>query len=262
MPSRLAEILDVKRKEIENLKNKSLSMSGTVAPLPIRNFKAVLSSPDEVSLIAEIKFASPSAGVIRERVDPCTIGGWYAASGARAISLVTDQHFFGGNLGDLLPLKKAVSIPLLRKDFILDEIQVEESFQNGADALLLIARYLSGTKMRRMLDLIRKLGMAALTEVHSKPELFKALDSGADIIGINNRDLRTFEVHLQTTLDLLSAIPKGTTVVSESGISTSEDIRLLKGKGVQAVLVGTAIMRSPDPLQKAAELVSAGQCHD
>jgi indole-3-glycerol phosphate synthase len=112
--------------------------------------------------------------------------------------------------------------------------------------------------MRQMLDLCRDRGMAALTEVHSKPELFKALDSGADIIGINNRDLRTFEVRLQTTLNLLSAIPKGTTVVSESGISCSEDIRLLKRKGVQAVLVGTAIMRSPDPLQKARELVSAG----
>jgi len=261
MPSRLAEILAVKRKEIEDLKNMSLSRSGTVAPLPIRNFKAALSSPDEVSLIAEIKFASPSAGVIRERVDPCTIGGWYAAAGARAISLVTDKRFFGGTLGDLLPLKKAVPIPVLRKDFILDEIQVEESFQYGADALLLIARCLSRKKLRRILDLCRDRGMAALTEVHSKPELFKALDSGADIIGINNRDLRTFEVHLQTTLDLLSQIPKGTTVVSESGISSSEDIRLLKEKGVRAVLVGTAIMRSPDPLEKARELALAGQSH-
>jgi indole-3-glycerol phosphate synthase len=261
MPSRLAEILAVKRKEIGELKNKRLSRSGTVAPLPIRNFKAALSPPEEVSLIAEIKFASPSAGVIQKRVDPCTIGCWYAAAGARAISLVTDQRFFGGTLRDLLPLKKAVSIPVLRKDFILDEIQVEESFQYGADALLLIACCLSRKKMRRMLDLCRHRGMAALTEVHSKPELFKALDSGAEIIGINNRDLRTFEVHLQTTLDLLSAIPKGTTVVSESGISCPEDIRLLKRKGVQAVLVGTAIMRSPDPLIKAAELVSAGQFH-
>jgi indole-3-glycerol phosphate synthase len=262
MPSPLAGILAVKRKEIEDLKNGDFSRSGPVGPLPIRNLKAALSSPDEVSLIAEIKFASPSAGVIRKREDPRTIGGWYAVAGARAISLVTDNRFFGGNLGDLLPLKKVVPIPVLRKDFILDEIQVEESFQQGADALLLIVRFLPGNKMRRMLDLCRKRGMAALTEVHSKPELFKALDNGADIIGINNRDLRTFEVHLRTTLDLLSVIPKGTTVVSESGISTSEDVRLLKGKGVQAVLVGTAIMRSPDPLNKARELVSAGQSHD
>jgi indole-3-glycerol phosphate synthase len=262
VPSRLAEILAVKKKEVEALKRDGRLNWTTDAPLPIRNFKSALSVPGETALIAEIKFASPSVGVIRGREDPRTLGGWYAAAGARAISLVTDKRYFGGNLGDLLPLKKAVPIPLLRKDFIIDEIQVEESFQHGADALLLIARCLSGKKMRRMLDLCRRRGMAALTEVHSKPELFKALDNGADLIGINNRDLRTFKIHLQTTLDLLSAIPKGTTVVSESGIFTSEDVRLLKGKGVQAILVGTAILASPDPLQKARELASAGQNHD
>jgi indole-3-glycerol phosphate synthase len=262
MPSRLAEILAVKKKEIENLKNKGFSRSGTVAPLPIRDFKDALSTPDQTALIAEIKFASPSAGVIREREDPRTFACVYATAGARAISLVTDERFFGGNLGDLLPVKKAVPIPVLRKDFILDEIQVEESFQHGADALLLIARCLSGKKMRQMLDLCRKRGMAALTEVHSKPELFKALDSGADIIGINNRDLRTFEVHLQTILNIAASIPKGTILVSESGISTSQDIHLLRGMGVQAVLVGTVLMRSLDPQAKARELVVAGQAHD
>jgi indole-3-glycerol phosphate synthase len=262
MPSRLAEILTAKKHEIENLRNQGCFWPGTVPPLPIRSFKDALSISGQTALIAEIKFASPSAGVIREREDPRTIGGWYAAGGARAISLVTDKRFFGGNLGDLLPLKRAVPIPVLRKDFILDEIQVEESFQHGADALLLIARCLSGKKMRQMLDLCRKRGMAALTEVHSGPELFKALDSGADIIGINNRDLRTFEVHLQTTFNLAASIPKGTILVSESGISTSKDIHLLKGMGVQAVLVGTVLMRSPDPQAKARELVAAGLAHD
>jgi indole-3-glycerol phosphate synthase len=262
MPSRLAETLAVKRKEIEGLKNKGWSRSGTAPPLPIRNFKSALSHSGETALIAEIKFASPSAGLIRERKDPRTFAGAYAAAGVRAISLLTDERFFGGKLADLLPVKKVVAIPILRKDFILDEIQVEESFQHGADALLLIARCLSGKQIRRMLALCRKRGMAVLTEVHSKPELFKALDNGADLIGLNNRDLRTFAIHLRTTLDLLSAIPKGTTVVSESGISTAKDIRLLKGKGVRAVLVGTALMRSPDPFQKARELASAGQSHD
>jgi indole-3-glycerol phosphate synthase len=262
VPPRLAEILAVKNEEVAALKKNGLLYRTAPAPLPIRDFKGALSFPGETSLIAEIKFASPSAGMIRVREDPRTIANDYAAAGARAISLVTDKRFFGGNLEDLLPVKKAVSLPLLRKDFILDEIQIEESFHFGADALLLIARCLSGKKLRRMLDLCRERGMAALTEVHSKPELFKALDNGADIIGINNRDLRTFVVHLQTTLDLLSAIPEGTTVVSESGISTAEDVRLLKRKDVQAILVGTALMRSPDPFQKAAELAAAGQSHD
>lgn len=262
MSSTLSQILAVKKKEIEVLKKNGLPLAGADLWPPIRDFKKALSTPDQTALIAEIKFASPSAGVIRKREDPRTIGNGYAAAGAQAISLVTDKRFFGGNLGDLLPLKKAIPIPVLRKDFIIDEIQVEESFQHGADALLLIARCLSGKKMRRMLDLCRKRGMAALTEVHSKPELFKALDSGADIIGINNRDLRTFEVHLQTTLNLAASIPKGTILVSESGISTSKDIHLLKRIGVQAVLAGTVLMRSPDPQAKVRELVAAGQAHD
>lgn len=185
MAARVSQLLTVKRKEVEPLKKTGLSLQTTGESLPIRDFKGALSVPNETALIAEIKFASPSAGVIRKREDPRIIGGWFAAAGARAISLVTDKRFFGGNLGDHLPLKKVIPIPILRKDFLLDEIQVAESFQHGADALLLIARCLSGKKMRRMLDLCRKRGRAALTEVHSKPELFKALDSGADIIGIN-----------------------------------------------------------------------------
>jgi indole-3-glycerol phosphate synthase len=259
VPSRLAEILSEKKKEVAALKKNDRLNWTTGAPLPIRNFKGALSISGETALIAEIKFASPSAGMIRERGDPCALGKWYEAAGARAISLVTDRRFFKGNPEDLPGLKKTVSLPILRKDFILDEIQVEESLLLGADALLLIARLLSGGKLRRLLDLCRDRGLAALTEIHSREDLSKALDGGAEIIGINNRDLGTFQVNLQSTLDLVPLIPEGKIIVSESGISTAGDIRLLKERGIRAALVGTALMRHPDPSFKLRELVLAGR---
>jgi indole-3-glycerol phosphate synthase len=258
MASRLAEILTVKKKEVEALKRNGFSTPGVGPPPPLRDFRGALSTPGKTALIAEIKFASPSAGVIRPRGDPAGIAAAYAAAGARAVSLVTDQRFFEGRIGDLRVVKEAVPLPVLRKDFIIDEIQVEESLRCGADALLLIARCLSGKKLRCLLGLCRGRGLAALTEVHTKPELFKALDSGADIIGINNRDLRTFKVDLRTTLDLAASVPKGTILVSESGIATPGDIRRLRAGGVQAVLVGTAIIGNPDPQAKTRELVAAG----
>jgi indole-3-glycerol phosphate synthase len=258
MPSRLAEILAFKKKEVTVLKQNGLSQPAGPM-LPVRDFRAALSFPEETALIAEIKFASPSAGRIREREDPRKIAGWYAAAGARAISVLTDRRFFGGNLEDLTAVKHSIPLPVLRKDFILDELQVEESFQHGADAVLLIAHCLSWKKLGRLLDLCRQRGLAALTEVRSKPELFKALDNGAEIIGINNRDLRTFEVRLQTTLNLVAAIPRETIVVSESGIAAAADVRSLRARGIHAVLVGTALMGSPDPLDKARELAAAGK---
>lgn len=261
MSSPLAAILAQKKNEVTYLKKIGPPPPDTPPPLPIRNFKEALTAHGGTALIAEIKFASPSAGTIRRREDPRIIGQMYEAAGAQAISLVTERHYFSGSPEDLLPLKHAVSLPILRKDFIIDECQVEESLRLGADALLLIVRCLSGKRLRRLIDLCRRRGLEALVEVHSRPEIFKALDSGAGVIGINNRDLRRFQIRFETTLELLSAIPRGTTVVSESGIATAEQVSLLRNKGVQAVLVGTLLMRSPDPLGKARELVAAGRAH-
>ena len=174
-------------------------------------------------------------------------------------SLLTDRKFFGGDLNELPLLKKAVALPILRKDFILHEIQVRESFYWGADAILLIARILSESRLRSLLDLSQQFGMAGLVEAHDRDDLEKARACGAEIIGINNRDLDTFEVNLKTTLDLIPHLPQGCVRVSESGFKNSDDIRLLKGTGVQAVLVGTSLMKSENILKKTKELIEAGR---
>jgi indole-3-glycerol phosphate synthase len=175
-----------------------------------------------------------------------------------ALSLVTDSRFFGGNLSDLPLLKKAVSLPILRKDFIIDEIQVRESYFYGADAVLLIARILSKNQLKELLVFCEELGLTPLTEIHDLDDLEKAYDCGAEVIGINNRNLDTFEVTLCTTLDLARLVPKGRLLVSESGISNKEDIQLLRRSGIRAVLVGTSLMKSEDMARKTRELVDCG----
>ena len=254
MHSRLKEILAEKEKEVEGLKAKGLSGIGEDRHPPIRDFKGALTAPGKINLIAEIKFASPSAGVIREDVDPLSVGRMYEEAGAAAISLLTDQKFFGGDLETLPRLKKAISLPILRKDFIVDEIQIEESHLWGADAILLIARILTLNQLKRFLEICRNFGMAALTEIHDQDDLDKAIECGAEIIGINNRDLDTFEIRLNTTLELAPRIPEGRVKVSESGIHGGEDVQPLKQVGIQAVLVGTSLMKSHDVMKKAREL--------
>jgi indole-3-glycerol phosphate synthase len=258
MPDRLKEILDHKQSEIENLKRRGLPRMAADGLPPPRDFKAAISKPDNIRLIAEIKFASPSAGVIRDRMDPCAIGRAYEDAGAAAISLLTDNRFFGGSLEELPRLKRAVSLPILRKDFIIDAIQVRESLLHGADAILLIARILSRERLKDLLALSKELTLTPLTEVHDLYDLEKAVDCGAEIIGINNRNLDTFEVNLRTTLDLAPRVPENCIIVSESGISHPEDIRRLKKSGIRAVLVGTSIMKSMDMGRKIKELVEAG----
>jgi len=194
MHSRLKEILAEKRKEVDRLKKRGISPLRGDDVLPARDFRGAISVPDEIGLIAEIKFASPSAGIIRKKIDPLTIGRMYEEAGAAAISLLTDKKFFQGDLDHLPPLKRAISLPILRKDFIIDEIQVKESSLWGADAILLIARILSGQQLKKLLHTCQELGLAALTEVHDKDDLQKAIECGAEIIGINNRDLDTFKV--------------------------------------------------------------------
>lgn len=258
MHSRLVEILDEKHREVSRLKDMGLPPDSRAAEHGIRDFKGAISSRGRMGLIAEIKFASPSAGVIRKESDPLPIGRIYQSAGAAAISLLTDKKFFNGDLTNLISLKSAVALPVLRKDFIIDEIQVEESFLHGADALLLIARILSKQKLDALLAKSREFGLSVLTEVHDRADLQKAVDCGADIIGINNRDLDTFEVDVKTTMEIAPLVPEEIVLVSESGIKGAEDIRLLKNKGVNAVLVGSSLMQSDHLEQKTREMVGAG----
>ncbi len=257
MHPRLKEILAHKRSEVENLRRRGLPAGGRRDFSSVRDFKTAISRPDRIGLIAEIKFTSPSAGVIRKRTDPSAIGRMYEDAGVSAISLVTDNRFFGGDLNDLPHLKEAVSVPILRKDFILDEIQVRESFLYGADAILLIARILPGEALKKLIAVSKAFGLTPLTEIHDRDDLEKAVDSGAELIGINNRDLDTFEISLQTTLDLAPLIPRGCIKVSESGIVGKEEIGLLRSVGIQSALVGTSIMKSEDRAAKLRELACA-----
>ncbi|MBU4427347.1 MAG: indole-3-glycerol phosphate synthase TrpC [Desulfobacterales bacterium] len=258
MNPRLAEILAEKRKEVARLKKRGLSTFRSDNLPPIRDFKGAISVPGRIGLIAEIKFASPSAGMIREGADALSVARIYEDSGAAAISLLTDKRFFGGDIDQLPHLKRAVSLPILRKDFVMDEVQVKESFLYGADAILLIARILSRQQLKKLVDMCKKLGLSALTEIHDRHDLEKALDCGAEIIGINNRDLDTFDVDPRVTLELAPLVPERCIAVSESGISSGDDIRLFRKYGVSAVLVGTSLMRSDDIKLKAQELVRAG----
>jgi indole-3-glycerol phosphate synthase len=258
MHNRLKEILDHKRNEVEDLRKRGLPERRDNALPPPRDFKAAISTPGRIHLIAEIKFASPSAGVIHESVDPCTIGRVYEEAGVAAISLLTDNRFFGGSLEELPRLKKAVFLPILRKDFIIDAIQVRESFLYGADAILLIARILSREQLNELLALSKEIGLSPLTEVHDLHDLEKAVDCGAEIIGINNRNLDTFEVDLQTTLDLAPRVPGNCVMVSESGIGRPGDIRRLGKTGIHAFLVGTSIMKSSDRTGTIRDLLDAG----
>ena len=261
MQHRLREILAEKQNEVVKLKK--MMPFESVNHLPaLRDFKAAISEPQRISLVAEIKYASPSAGFIREKSDPITIARIYEKAGAGAISLLTDKRFFQGDLNQLPHLKRAISLPILRKDFIIDEVQVREAFLYGADAILLIARILSQQQLTELASMCRELGLASLTEVHNRDDLEKAVACGAEIIGINNRDLDSFKVDLNTTFELAPRVPDNCIVVSESGIENEGDILSLKGSGVHAVLVGSALMRSNDLARKTAELVNAGKMRD
>jgi indole-3-glycerol phosphate synthase len=262
MHSRLIEILTEKRKEVQRLKREGPGAGfGGQIPAP-RDFTRAISVADRVSLIAEVKFASPSAGVIRKKTDPLSIARTYEKAGAAAISLLTDRRFFGGDLRQLPRVKQGITLPVLRKDFIIDGLQIRESSLYGADALLLIARILSLDQLEEFLHASQELGMAVLTEVHDTDDLDKALDCDANIIGINNRDLDTFEVNLDTTFSLVRHIPKRCIVVSESGIREGKVMGLLKKQGIHAALAGTALMEGIDPGRKAWELVQAGSQGD
>jgi indole-3-glycerol phosphate synthase len=259
MHSRLIEIIETKKQEVAQLKQKGISFPGQKEIPGIRDFKSALSQPARINLIAEIKYASPSAGTIRKKTDPITIGRIYERAGAAAISLLTDQKFFHGHLENLPRVKQAITLPILRKDFIIDEIQIREALAWGADAILLIVRVLSEAQLKELLQVCHENGLAALVEVHDREDLEKALDSQAEIIGINNRNLDTFEIDLQTTHELAGQIPEGYIIVGESGIHDKKDIEALRGSNINAVLVGSSLMSSTDIESKTREMVEAGR---
>ena len=253
----LEQILQEKQKEVAKLRN-VMQVKGH-NDLPVRrDFKAAISVPEKISLIAEIKFASPSAGLIRAKSDPVFIGRIYEEAGAAAVSLLTDKRFFQGDPAQLPRLRRAISLPILQKDFFIDEVQVRQAYFCGADAILLIARILSQQQLEELISMCRELDIAPLTEVHDKADLEKALACGAEIIGIN-RDLNSFKVDIGTTFELAPLVPKHHILVSESGIESRADILSLKTTGIQAVLVGSALMRSNDPTSKVGEIVKAGE---
>ena len=252
------EILAEKQREVAGLKKNGIPVNGDNG-LSRTSFAGAISVPDRVSLIAEIKFASPSAGIFREKTDPVSIGRVYEGAGAAAVSLLTDKLFFGGELDQLPRLKRAIALPVLRKDFIIDVIQVRESSLSGADAILLIAGILSHGQLKDLLAAAHAFGLDSLVEIHDRNDLEKAVECGAEIIGINNRDLNTFEVDIKTTVDLAPMVPEGCILVSESGIMNGADISALWGCGIHAVLVGSSLMKSDDVGAKAGELVGAGK---
>ena len=213
---------------------------------PALDFMSALMAPADVRIIAEVKKASPSAGVIRNDFDPVTIARIYATHGAACISVLTDKPFFQGNLENLTRIRAAASVPLLRKDFILTRYQILEARLAGADAILLIAEILSTGEMAQLLREAHSLGLQALVELHDAENLQAVIDSGARMIGVNNRNLRTFETRLEHTVEIARRVPKDCCLVSESGIRTHADVKFLQQAGVRAILVGESLMRSPD----------------
>ncbi|HEY2787610.1 MAG TPA: indole-3-glycerol phosphate synthase TrpC [Fimbriiglobus sp.] len=249
MANILDRIVESKLREIAASKAR-LPERGLEAQLsdipPVRDFTAALRVRGEIRVIAEVKKASPSAGVIRADFDAVATAKAYEANGAACVSVLTDEPFFQGRPEFLTAVKRAIGIPVLRKDFLLERYQLLEARAWGADAALLIAEILPGGRLAEMHRDAVRLGLHVLVECHDAEQLGRVLDAGATLVGINNRNLRTFETRLEQTLELIPRIPSGITVVSESGIRTSADLRTLGGAGVHAVLVGESLMRSPD----------------
>lgn len=218
------------------------------------NFYNAIKREQDISIIAEVKKASPSKGVIKEDFDPVKIAREYYSADIQAISVLTERNFFMGEDDYLVRIRQSVPVPLLRKDFIIDLWQIYQARCLGADAILLIVSILKDEELKKFQVVAGMLGMQCLVEVHDRFELERALESGAKIIGINNRDLNTFQVNIKTTESLINSIPHERAVVSESGIKTDTDIKYLKNLGVDAVLIGETFMRAPSITGKINEL--------
>jgi len=257
----LDDIAEAKRLEVEAKKRAGRAIGGH-QPAPDSRFQArdFVSSvrragEDLPRVIAEVKRASPSRGVIREDFDPVSIARAYESAGASALSVLTDERFFQGHIDHLRACRNAVRLPVLRKDFVIDPYQIHEARAAGADAVLLIAALLDTDALREFRREAEGLGMAALVEAHDERELESALESGAHIVGINNRDLQTFQVDVETTFRLVSMIPRERIIVSESGIGTRDDLKRLADAGVDAALIGETLLSAPDPGAKLRELI-------
>jgi indole-3-glycerol phosphate synthase len=254
----LDEIISNKKEELAETKRRipfpelKATISGAE---PVRGFERALAEGKDIRLIAEVKKASPSKGVIRGDFDPVEIAKTYARAGAACVSVLTESRYFQGKLEYLRAIRNAVSAPLLRKDFIIDEYQIFEARAAGADAMLLIAACLEQRQIEDFLGRAKELGLDVLVESHTYKELDRSLRAGASLVGINNRDLSTFAVSLQTTLDLLKDVPEDRIVVSESGIKTRDDVLLLRKSGVDAILVGESLMREKDMGKKVKQLL-------
>jgi indole-3-glycerol phosphate synthase len=253
----LSRIIEDKRRVIEEAKR---AMPQDELLRQIKNvcikssFRKNVSRPHHVNLIAEIKKASPSKGILRADFNPVKIAVTYQANGASAISILTDERFFEGKLEYIRKVREAVSLPILRKDFIIDEYQIYETVASGADALLLIADLLSVNEITGFYNLATSLGLDVLIEVHNEEDIEKALATEGSIIGINNRDLNTFKVDMAVTQKLARLIPNNRIKVSESGIRSYEDIMFIRSLGVNAVLIGEAFMESVDIAAKMREM--------
>jgi len=248
--NRLEEILRVKREEIELLRPRRDELHKiAILRNDVRGFASALQQEEgKLALIAEIKKASPSAEVIVESFDPVAIAKNYARAGVEAISVLTDERFFQGHVSYLGLVREAVPQPLLRKDFILDPLQIMEAAAAGADAILLIVAALAQDELVSLLETAATYQLDALVEVHTLPELDRALETDARLIGINNRNLATFEIDLSVTEKLSEQVPNEIVLVSESGIRTAEDLERIKSCGVNAVLIGEALMRGQNIL--------------
>lgn len=254
----LARIVDRRREAIAHRKrvlpDVALKIAVEKKSSPVRDFIGALLR-DKLNIIAELKKASPSKGVLREDYRPVETARELEANGAVALSVLTEEDFFRGSLGDLKQVSGATTIPVLRKDFIIDPWQVWEARAANADSFLLIAAILADNALRDLLTLGRTLGMEALVETHSRGELARALDAGAKIIGINNRDLKTFDVNIEKSLELIDSVPQDCVAVSESGIRTRADLIRLRRAGFDAFLIGEQLMTAPDPGAELAKLV-------
>ena len=260
LPGILAAIVRTKHEELAALRPRAAELeSEAAAAPPPRDFRGALAAPGHVSLIAECKRRSPGAGPIRPDLDPVELTRGYESAGAAALSVLTDASYFGGSAADLRAIKDGTTLPVLRKDFTVDPLHVVEARAMGADAVLLIVRILSDEALRSLHAGATGMGMDVLVEVHDRSELERAVAMGADIIGINNRDLSTFRTDMRTTLELLDAVPADTVVVSESGIRTVHDVESLGSAGVDAILVGESLLKSDDPTDAARDLANVAR---
>lgn len=255
----LDEICQHKRGEVEAAKARrtlaQLKEWVKDAPKP-RNFRRALRG-DTIRLIAEVKRASPSRGTLLQGMEVAELASIYEECGASAISVLTDEKFFRGSLDDLIAVRRTVQLPCIRKEFVIDPYQIYEARVATADAILLIVRILTDSQLREYRELAESLGMGVLVEAHDAEEVHRALESGAAIIGVNNRDLQTFNVDLNTTLTLRKLIPGGKVLVAESGIHTREHVRTLENSGIDAMLVGESLVTSGDVRAKLRELLGS-----